>query len=508
MNRLFVFIILGILISLSSCSTKNKEISSVPEKGDVVLILDDIPMNYKILYEDTEAYGYNGGRQEIKYGVNYLEPICFFPDYAMDKDTIRIKSVSSLLEIEHKYKGLDKFSFLARPNDTLYISYEDKMPVVRTSRKCKKYDLDYEELIRKDVFGGEFSALINHSANFHKLFHDKEFTSMSGKVRWRAMQKADSLFKIENYPRVLAQFNKEEKILDSLILNDYISKDVADFYRQRVKYERIIINMWAAKNYSFKDFPQDDALLKYSFYRGAIGEISRNEIGSKVISKKSSNYFGPDPSVVYDSIQKASFLSFDTRKFLSYNAFRELFSMCSNKRIKECFKSFKSAFGKDSCLIADMIKEYKLDAEVSDDIKLLTDTGLKTSFNDVLAKNKGKIVYVDFWASWCAPCKREMPFSHKLKEEYKDKDIVFVYLAIYDKMKNWKKSLKGLDLVGNDNSFLIENSKSSRMIESLKVKSIPRFMIFNKKGELVNKNAARPSSKEIRKILNNYLSGK
>lgn len=48
---------------------------------------------------------------------------------------------------------------------------------------------------------------------------------------------------------------------------------------------------------------------------------------------------------------------------------------------------------------------------------------------EVIAKYKGKLVLFDFWASWCIPCREEMPHSSTLKKEYKDKYIVFVTIS-------------------------------------------------------------------------------
>ena len=43
---------------------------------------------------------------------------------------------------------------------------------------------------------------------------------------------------------------------------------------------------------------------------------------------------------------------------------------------------------------------------------------------NIANKHKGKVIYVDFWATWCGPCRAEMPFAKKLKETLKDKEVV------------------------------------------------------------------------------------
>ena len=51
-------------------------------------------------------------------------------------------------------------------------------------------------------------------------------------------------------------------------------------------------------------------------------------------------------------------------------------------------------------------------------------------FDDILAKYKGEAVYVDFWASWCGPCKREMPHSLNLQKYFKGKPVAFVFIDL------------------------------------------------------------------------------
>lgn len=106
-------------------------------------------------------------------------------------------------------------------------------------------------------------------------------------------------------------------------------------------------------------------------------------------------------------------------------------------------------------------------------------------------------MYVDFWASWCAPCLREMPHSKKLRENAAYKDIVFIYLSIYDKKEPWEAAWEKAELVNQPHNYLILNSKDAPFIKKHKVKSIPRYMIFDKEGQLLNDNAPVPSDKKL-----------
>ena len=130
----------------------------------------------------------------------------------------------------------------------------------------------------------------------------------------------------------------------------------------------------------------------------------------------------------------------------------------------------------------------------------------KKSFKEILETNKGKVIYVDYWASWCAPCRAAMPASHELRQKYKNKDIVFVYLALNDTEKLWKDAMEKDGLLGYNDSYLITNPKNSKMLNDLHIQAIPRYMIYDKSGKLVHKNASGPGSEKTIVLLNQYLA--
>ena len=108
----------------------------------------------------------------------------------------------------------------------------------------------------------------------------------------------------------------------------------------------------------------------------------------------------------------------------------------------------------------------------------------------ILEDFKGKVVYVDFWASWCGPCRAEFPFSKQLHERLTDKQkekIVFLYISIDDKEPTWKNALNALQLIG-------EQGWNPGAAQYFGIPSIPRYMLIDKKGQIIDGNAKRPSS--------------
>lgn len=119
--------------------------------------------------------------------------------------------------------------------------------------------------------------------------------------------------------------------------------------------------------------------------------------------------------------------------------------------------------------------------------------GGTTSLSDL----KGKYVYIDVWATWCGPCKAEIPSLKKVEKQYHGKNISFVSISIDDKKDHgaWKKMIVDKELGGIQ--LFADNNWDSKFVQDYMIKGIPRFILIDPAGNIVNSNAPRPSDSKL-----------
>ncbi|SDE02925.1 TlpA family protein disulfide reductase [Niabella drilacis] len=128
--------------------------------------------------------------------------------------------------------------------------------------------------------------------------------------------------------------------------------------------------------------------------------------------------------------------------------------------------------------------------------------------NDILTNKKGKLIYIDFWATWCGPCLAEMNDFKKLKKHYKEKNISFISISMDSDNGNWEKMLQNTfldDLPSQNEHFLLINNFQSKFAKSFNIVSIPRFLLFDQTGKLISLKAPKPSDKDIYEFIDKLL---
>ncbi|MFT4204581.1 MAG: TlpA disulfide reductase family protein [Chitinophagaceae bacterium] len=117
---------------------------------------------------------------------------------------------------------------------------------------------------------------------------------------------------------------------------------------------------------------------------------------------------------------------------------------------------------------------------------------------------KGSLVYIDVWASWCMPCRNEMPYSRKLQRKYINKPVKFLFVSVDKETSSWKMASReeGLD---PGSSFCLSGSSLQNFNDRYNIKTIPRYMLIGKDGKMISSDAPRPSEPALEKLIEQNL---
>ena len=131
------------------------------------------------------------------------------------------------------------------------------------------------------------------------------------------------------------------------------------------------------------------------------------------------------------------------------------------------------------------------------------------SFEEVRKKYidvyRGKVIYIDFWSTWCGPCRLEIPDAERLEKEFAGKEVVFLNLCVQSEKEAWENLVKQKEIGGEN--FLLSDSEYGQLARHYGVKGFPTYVLVDRNGTTISKNAPRPSAlQEITSALNDILS--
>lgn len=162
-------------------------------------------------------------------------------------------------------------------------------------------------------------------------------------------------------------------------------------------------------------------------------------------------------------------------------------------------------------------KDSKVVRRYADKVKALKSTrsGMKAvdfAFTDPDGNSRrlsdffGKVVYVDVWASWCGPCRKEIPhIARHFAEYYKGNDkVTFLSISVDESRDAWLKAME--KDAPEWPQFNVTGEDHETLSKAYGITGIPRFMIFNPDGTINNADAFRPSDEAFRKKLDAVIN--
>ena len=221
------------------------------------------------------------------------------------------------------------------------------------------------------------------------------------------------------------------------------------------------------------------------------------------IAQNEANNNRKDLTLTYLETINNSFSDGSVKEQLMFNYLR--YGMKANDALESVYKLYKSS-SQNSDNLSKVASSYKVLTKLTPgkaSPKFIYENyiGGMTGLEDLA----GKIVYIDVWATWCGPCLREIPALKSLENDYYNKNIAFVSLSIDEKKdyQKWRTMIADKELTGIQ--LMADNNWNSSFVTSYGIKGIPRFILIDTVGNIINSDAPRPSNPEIRKILDELL---
>lgn len=310
---------------------------------------------------------------------------------------------------------------------------------------------------------------------------------------------ADSIYNLK-----VELFNKRKKDFDKDFLKLESESLKIQYSTKLANYESM--HGFITENQDFKvsnDFPNpfkeinldDEQLLLLSSYTHFIKLYLQQSTRDALDNGNSTSYYNTFIDLLDSLIQnkkiKEEVAYYTYRDFFSYAEDKEYFyskitGMISNPEYLDPIEETYAKLQKiTKGAISPTFELYDIDSNL---VKL-------ESF-------KGKLVYIDIWATWCAPCIKEIPDLDKLQTEFKDKNIVFVSICQNDDKDRWKATVRSNELQG---IHLFVDDAENNFLSDYLVSGIPRFILIDENGLIIDSEALRPSNPALKEQLNELL---
>ena len=453
MKRIVNFLAVLLLVS---CSPKAKY-SDTPQKTVVIGKVENVGTNQRIPTLMTWLYGIDLGKQSHDLDENGEFRFEFELYYPTD---IRINAGGAL------------FSVIAHPGDSICVTIDTNRNLIFSGNRSETNQAvaKYENAIRRlfsEHWNMQESILKQKDAEKYKSFVDSIYqVQYSFAESFVAEEKPNA----EAAKWILAQSREMYQELLQEYAYAYGLESTPDYYYKSLE----------------KYFPttEEDLLNGYLFERlqsvymflGVSSKI-QNDMQEHVVLQKIAESTNNDflrQMILINAVNQGYFKNGNIEIYSNNQAFfdKHISVPFLRKFIQEKYNETEQKLS--------MLPE-ELSSEI---LKRLENTSADSIIQTILETNKGSVIYIDFWGTWCGPCLAAMreaePFVKRLKN-----NVAFVYLCLDSEKDGWEKTSKVMG-IGEQNYFL-SAKQSSDMRIAFEIQGIPFYMLIDKNGTIVNK---------------------
>lgn len=441
---------------------------------------------------------------KITHSESYLASIKYFKDYLKqdeffiggildDKEVFRVQfdiKKSMLIRLEH---GENCVLMYLEPGDSIFVDF-DNWNLERTLAFSGTTRAVEQNNYLKDIETAMYPYLGgNNSMHFYRDLNDLEYpehAEMLKKIQYKFLKKyqRNTTFSNQflNFAKTEIEYNWAASLLNypayhqffNSLKNPVILDEKYYKFLRKVNYDKLHdINSEAYRNfldafvnYHLDNMPTKQNVLHRYFYKNRIAVIRNYFVGTSL------NYMLAQ--TFESAYQRGQLfdLARDVEGFLTSDA----------------LDSYKDYINK-LYIVASTLRP----GQPAPTFKLENLNGELVNLEDL----RGKVLYIDFWATWCGPCKEEIKHSIRVKENIKNEDILFVYITL-DKDKNhWKRFVRNNNIHDHGLHLIADKEFESAIAEAYNVTGVPTFYIIDKEGRIASNTPKRPSQPGIEQEL-------
>jgi thiol-disulfide isomerase/thioredoxin len=420
---------------------------------------------YNITINEDGTHFFSGNNSELYNQINELNTT-IKSKFKKDMDKLGLYYQND----QNDYQSFEKFCDDLLKRKLAYIDeYCKKKEIIQEACDLVKLDISYEPAwalicYRWVSYRNGLKKRKELPANFYQHLYDR--------------------FQINNPKAIACQYYNAylTNILDIMWEDYYLNNGIIDYLKKTQRFsdhELFFIS---------KHFKKDTTITKTKEFTGFFderkGEITK--FTNKYLTQfllDSIDYFPSGLGRDLIISQAISFFYLRDQTFSpSINEWNRVDSLISNKNILSYLRKI------------DQFNQAKAFKPINNKTNILSPLLKNESdkvFEKLIGKYNGKVVYIDFWATWCGPCRQEIPHSKILSSHFAGQDVVFLYLCCQSNKKNWENAIKSEQMTGDQ--YLLSSDEYNILSKTFNIHGVPTYVLIDRKGNIIDKNAPRPS---------------
>lgn len=375
--------------------------------------------------------------------------------------------------------------FFAFPNDTISFHISDEFTVDYTNKQHEQFNNNLN-LINDEIYRIGGSQLTPMK---YKTYTEQEVKNKLDSVNLALKSRLVSL---KDSGLLNAEFTKYAKLeidfylMSSLYDYEFFNKNIFN-QKRRIPSEYYWLNDTIVDNYT--DFIITGGVATF-FNRTQFGYSSSN-------SRSSIN----------------KILNIDSTLTRDILISKEIYSVISNKDFsdaKDLINNFFPFIGRNE--LKRIVKDkYETSLAVYNNPSLASARikGLKSNdktgiIEEISGTYKDKVLYLKFWAPYCGPCMAQLPYIKQLETKVSPDDFLVVNICAPYPQEKWRASIKENNISGVH--YLLNDTQYNELKSLLNIQGIPRYVLVNKDGEIVNEDAPIPGDEVLQGVNYDLIS--